>query len=291
VAVAEIEGKLGLGLHQRVVAAAHHDLGAGLGVELLGRHALRLGALGACLGRIGGILEIGRMHALDMERVHAVLMPELPVRIDLEILSARHDGHGNFGLVDDVVDVFLGARQIVRQRHRVGVEVDEPEASILFEARHMHEAAAVVLVAFGIGALLWNAAQAAVGAEHPAVIEALKYARFAGLLPADAAAAMGAEIVEDADLSTRVTVEDEVAAGDCAGDERARLSQFAVMAAVEPAALEDLLVLEVEHILIGEDAARNLEGSGILIHPHLKRRSDVLVHGGSSGASGNSNET
>ena len=280
VAVAEIEGKLGLGLHQGVVAAPHHDFGAGLGVEFRGRHALRVRALGAGLGGVGGVFEIGRMHAVDMERVHAVLVPELPVGIDLEILAARHDRHGDFGLVDDVVDVFLGASQIVRQRHRVGVEADEPEAAILLEARHVHEAAAVVLVAFRIGALLRDHAQAAVRAEHPAVIEALEHARLAGLLPADAAAAMRAEIVEDVDLAARVAIENEVATGDRAGEKRSRLGQFAVMAEIEPAALEYLLVLEIEDVLIGEDAARNLKGSCVLVGPHLKRCSDILVHGG-----------
>ena len=104
--------------------------------------------------------------------------------------------------------------------------------------------AAVILVSLGISALLRNAPQAAVGAENPAVIEALKHAGLAGFLAAYAAAAMGAEIVEDANLPAVVAIEDEIAAGDGAGDERAGLGQFAVVAAIEPAALEDFCLLE-----------------------------------------------
>src|SRR5262249_55252749 len=136
--------------------------------------------------------------------------------------------------------------------------------------------------AFGVGAFLRNATQGAVGAEHPAVIEALKHAGLAGPLPADAAAAMRAEIVEHVDLALGVAIEDEIAAGHGASDERSGLCQLAVMAAVEPAALEDLFVLEVEHVLVGEDAPRDLEGSRRLVHPHFKGCSDVLIHGSSS---------
>ena len=85
-------------------------------------------------------------------------------------------------------------------------------------------------------------------------------------------------------LALRVAIEDEIAARHGAGDERTRLGQFAVMAAVEPAALEDFFILEIEHILVGEDPPRNVKCAGVLVHSHFERRSDVLIHDNSSGS-------
>src|SRR5215203_1226181 len=157
------------------------------------------------------------MHAVHMERIHAVLVPELPIGIDLEILATRQDRHGDFGLVDNVVEIFLGPSQIIGQRHRASVEADEPEPTILLKSRHAHESAAVVLVTFRIGALLRDHTQAAIRAEHPAVIETLEHAGLARLLAADAAAAMRTEIVEYVDVTARIAIENEVTTGNRAG--------------------------------------------------------------------------
>ena len=142
----------------------------------------------------------------------------------------------------------------------------------------MHEPAAVVLVAFGIGAFLRDAAQRTVGVEHPAMIEALEDRGLAGSLAADTAAAMRADVVEHADLARGIAVEDEVAAGHHAGEERTRLRQFGVVPAIEPATLENLLVLHVQDRLVGKHAPRHVEGALRGIVPDFERRSDMLVH-------------
>jgi hypothetical protein len=172
------------------------------------------------------------------------------------LASTRHDGHAGFGLIGDVVEVRLGASEIIRQRDRVGIEIDEPEAAVLLEARHGNETTlAVVLVAVRIGALLWDEAERAVAAKHPAMIETLEDARLAGFLPAHAATAMGAEVVENVHLAGGIAAEDEIASCDGAGQERAALRQLGVVAKVEPALLKNLLVLELEEFRIGEDLA------------------------------------
>ena len=95
---------------------------------------------------------------------------------------------------------------------------DETFVDRFLEPRNRHQAAiAFVAVAGRIGALLRNDAQAAVRAEHPTMIEALEHARLAGLLPAHAPAPVRAEIVEHVNLAGGVAAEDEVAAGDSAG--------------------------------------------------------------------------
>src|SRR5262249_15618055 len=161
--------------------------------------------------------------------------------IDLKRLRAGDDRHADFGLIGDVVEIGLGAGEIINKRHRVGVEVDEPEAAILLEPRHRHEAAlAVVLVAVRIGAFLRDETQCAVPAKHPAMIEALKHARLAGFLSAHAAAAMGAEIIENVNLAGGIAAEDEVTPRNRTGQERAALRQLRVMTKVEPAFLKDL---------------------------------------------------
>src|SRR5262249_48859104 len=96
--------------------------------------------------------------------------------------------------------------------------------------------------------------QAAVRTENPAVIEALEDAGLARLLTADTATAMRAQIIENVDSAACVAIEDEVAACNGPREKRAWFRQFAIMAKVQPAAFEDLLVFEIEDVLVRKDA-------------------------------------
>ncbi len=52
-----------------------------------------------------------------------------------------------------------------------------------------------------------------------------------------------------------------------------------IMTEIEPTVLEDLLVLQLEDVLLGEYPARDLEKSAGLINSHFMRVLDLLVHG------------
>ncbi len=85
---------------------------------------------------IGHEIEPGRMRRRQVIVVDAVLDHQLPVGGDVVFLHAGDDLHlPGRRLVDDEIDVVLGAGEIVGERLRVRVEVHEPEAAILLEPR------------------------------------------------------------------------------------------------------------------------------------------------------------
>ena len=172
--------------------------------------------------------------------VDGVLDHQLPVGRDVVFLHAGDDLHlAGRRLVDDEVDVVLGAGEIVVQRRRVGIEVHEPEAAIVLEARRAAQAELRLVEVLRIGVVARHAVQRAVVAVGPAVIDALEAPRVALALGADERAAMAAGVEQAVDLALPVAAEDHRPAGDPAGTEVAGLLQLGGVADIDPAAAED----------------------------------------------------
>ncbi len=77
-------------------------------------------------------------------------------------------------LVDDEIDVVLGAGEIGRKIDRVGIEIGEIEILVVLEARHRHEALALLVEGRRIGLVARDALDRAVGVVGPAVIDAVE---------------------------------------------------------------------------------------------------------------------
>ena len=218
-----------------------------------------------------------------MEGVDAVLGQKLPVGVDDVLLAAAHDLHLGFALVGDQVDIFLGARQVVAERHGIAVEIDEPEIAVAFEPRHLHEvgaAAAVVLLA--VVALLEARGKAAVHVERPAVIEAAERQRIALLFAHHHRAAVRAGVEEGVHGPAAIAVEDELAAADGAGDEVAVVADLRAMAEIEPAPVEDLPPLLLEHLFVGKGAPGDAEQVPLAIlddHVRIGQGQSRIRHG------------
>ncbi len=141
------------------------------------------------------------------------------------------------------------------QRQRVHVERAEDEAAIRFDARHLRE---IVFRVAQIGRVAFRpgyAAQSAVVEKIPAVIRALK--RFAvALVPAaQGGAAMGAAIVQRADLAFGVAHDDQRPQAEPAGDEIVDVGDLALVRQIGPGAAENVGHLGFENRRIGVDQA------------------------------------
>src|SRR5262249_24566752 len=140
------------------------------------------------------------------------------------------------------------------------IERDEAEARVVAEARHRREVAdAGLAMPGGIALLAGLALQPAVAAAHPAVVEALEHPGVAALLAAHGRAAVRPGVEERVQLALPGGCEQDVAPRDRPGDEVARLRELGLVAQVEPAAVEELLVFALHHAAVDEGVARNLE--------------------------------
>ena len=173
--------------------------------------------------------------------VDAVLHHQLPTGGDVVFLHAGDDLHlPRRRLIDDEVDVVLGAAEIVGERIGIGVEAHEPEAAILLEPPWSPQAVGGFVEALGIGVRARHAHQPPVVAVGPAVVDALEAAPVALALSAHNGAAVAAGIEQAVELPRLIAAEDHRPAGDLARAEIAGPLQLGGMAGINPAAAENL---------------------------------------------------
>ena len=188
--------------------------------------------------------------------VEAVLHQQLPVGTDVVLLRAVDDLHAaGRRLLEHEVDVFARRPQVFRQRHGIGVEIQEHEAAVGLDARRLHQPELRAIEARRVGALPGHGIEPAVAVVGPAVIEAGVARRVTARLAAHHRAAMAAAVEEDAELVLAVAAEDERPAAHGAGAEVAGGAHLGFMAHVQPAALEDALLLGGEDRRLDERRA------------------------------------
>ena len=120
-------------------------------------------------------------------------------------------------MVDDEIDVVGGLAEIVPQRGGCGIEIEEPEIAVGFEARRRGQAEGGLVERFGIGVGARHGDELAVIAVAPAVIDAVEAARIAAALGADDGTAVAAGVEEATDRAFGVAAEDHRPGGDAAG--------------------------------------------------------------------------
>ena len=236
----------------------------------------------ACAQVVGGIhqnIEVARMRRHRMIAVDAVLGQQLPIGADRIFLAACHDRHATLGLIADDVEILPGVTEILVERNDVCIEGNEIEVAIAFVARHgLHVRSAAALEVLGIGFFARLASQLSVGAERPAVIEALERLGVALALAADLGAAVRASVQQGTKPPLHVTCEQNIAARNRASDEVAGFRQFRGMAEIQPATVEDFFLLRLEDLVIDEVAACDLEDA--LCRIYQQRRPGVVrAHG------------
>ena len=171
-------------------------------------------------------------------------------------------------LVDDQVDVLLRAGEVVVQALDLGVEGEEPEAAVLLEPRRPAEPEVALVEVLAVAVLVGQAAQLAVPAEGPGVVEALEALGVAAVLPAHPRAAVGAGVVEAAHLAVVAALEDHRPARHVAAHVVAVVLDLGVVGHVEPGAVEDPLLLELVDLLRGHRLAQHLEPAALDVLDH-----------------------
>ena len=192
--------------------------------------------------------------------VDRILSEQLPVGAHGIFLRAADDGHAGLGLVGDDVEIFLHWAEIAVEAHGVLVETDEIEIAMALETRDLlHVRRAALLEVGRIGGFAGLAAQRAVEAEYPAVVEALEGLRVAMLLAANLRAAVRAGVEHCAQGPLGIAREQDAAAADLAGNEIAGLGQLRAVAEIEPAFIEDADTFGLQELGIHKCLARDLE--------------------------------
>lgn len=154
------------------------------------------------------------------------------------------------------------------EREHVVVEAAEQEAAVPREPRDLRHVVAAadverVRVTRPVGIL--DLQQGPVVAERPAVERARQGHPVVGLAPADHGAAVCARIDQAVQVAVLVAGDDDGLAADVGGEVVARIRHLALVGEVDPVALEDVLHLEFEDVLVGEDAPVGPEHAGVRV--------------------------
>src|SRR5262245_10372333 len=198
--------------------------------------------------------------------IEAVFREELPVGADVVILHALDHLHlAGRRLVHDEIDVFLRACEVVLQRYRIRVEVEEDEAAIGCDVRRLLEPEIALPEARRKSIRAGHAVELAVAVVAPAVIEAGVVLRITFRLAAHGSAAVAAGVEEDANPALAVAAEDNGTLADDAGLEIPRLPQLRLVADVDPADVEDTPPLELEYPRIHHRRAVDLKALGFRV--------------------------
>ena len=192
--------------------------------------------------------------------VDTVLGQQLPVGADRVLLPALDDRHARSAVAGDQVQDFLGAGQVIAERHHARVKADEAETRMAVEARRGHHVAqAALLVAGAVRLFAGLALELAVAAKDPAVIEALEHPAVALGFAADRGAAVWAGVHQRVQRSLRIAREQDVAARHGARQEVAGLGQFRLVTQVQPALVEHGFVFALHHAAVDEGPACDLK--------------------------------
>jgi hypothetical protein len=190
-----------------------------------------------------------------------VLEDDLPVRLDHVVDAVR-----DLALLERVRRHLRRDRlDGIREIGRVVGEVHEDQAGDVVE-RHRKQPE---LGAVDLELALRRRDQLAVEIVGPAVIGADELAGMAMLVVADARAAMAAEIVEGADLAVLAAHHDDHLRADPPGEVVAALWDRAGVAGEQPAAVEDVAQVRLEHLGRGVEGA--LERAAPIVPLHEAR--------------------
>ena len=223
------------------------------------------------------------MQRLHMQDVGAVLGQHLPVGAGTVLLDLANHLHALHGLVHHDVDVLARIAEVIVKAHRIGVEIQEPEASVRLEARHRHHVVGAGGVEVGgVGLGLRDADRLAGVLESPAVVDAAEQLGTALLLARDLRAAMGADVEEAPHRPGLVAQEDDGPPGNGAGEEVVGLGELRIVPDEQPALGEDFLHLRGMQGRIGVRSARNAEPPLAFVDAdrRVRVRALVVVHYG-----------
>src|SRR5580704_19130747 len=189
------------------------------------------------------------MGDVEVIAVVAVLADQLVVRLDFVLVAAAYDFHPDARLIRDGIEHRTGVLQIVIERNRIGVEIDEIETCAFVDARDAHQ---IVETAFveplsvaEARMLVKKLAGALVG---PAVIGADEACAIAARFAAYRRSAVPARIEERVDPAVDVAIENELPVHDLADDEVALVWNLGLMPKDDPRAMQDAAPLFLEDL-------------------------------------------
>ena len=213
-------------------------------------------AVGAAPAGGGGVVPV---HRRDVVAVGAVFGLQLPVAVEGICRSTAQHLEPVGRLVDDHVDDLGGFPQVLGQRHHVGVDAAEQEAAVVLEgAQLLHVVAAFAVEArriAGVGGVVLDLQQLAAVVEGPAVEGAGEVGAVALLVPAQDRAAVRAGVGQRVELALLVARDHHRLAPDVDAQVVVDVGDLALVGQVDPVALEDVLHLEIEQLLVGEGGA------------------------------------
>src|SRR5690606_5463460 len=155
--------------------------------------------------------------------------------------------------------------EVILERLDVRIEAAEQETAVALETSDLPQVVAAVGVELlgvaGVAGIL-DLQQLSVVAECPAVEGAREGRAVVGLATAQHRTAVAARVDQAVQLAFLVAADDDGLAADVRGEVVTDVRDLALVGEVDPVALEDVLHLEFEDLLVGEDVTADLVPPG-----------------------------
>src|SRR5262245_56362966 len=196
----------------------------------------------------------------QMVNVNCVLHQQLPVRAHGIFVSAGQNRAPGFILVEDHVEILARAREIVFEALGLPAEAGKKPPAVALST-HLIEPHLRALEARPVRVLAGNAVQPALVVVAPIVVEANECLGVAFGMAAYHGAAVPAAVVKQTNSSVAAAHDDERPSADTAREEVARLRHFALVARIEPGAIENAALLAFEQIRVAINPGAEAENS------------------------------
>ncbi len=191
-----------------------------------------------------GVLEKGGVERPHVVAVQTVKRKHFPVCPDAILLRARNHAPTLLRLVENEIDVILGVAEISDKVLDSRMKAYEIKPAIVVDSRRRDKPHRLLAKTRAVTRLIRHTDQIAMVVERPRVIEALEKLGVALVEAADIGAPVGAAIVKHPHAPVAAAHPKERLAGHRSTAEVARVGNLGVVTDIEPAALENVGLLQ-----------------------------------------------
>ena len=179
-----------------------------------------------------------------MVAIQAVERKHFPIGLDAVLLGARNNPPAFLRLIKNEIDVFLRVSQIRDKILDVAIEAHEVKAAIVVDSWRRRQAHRFLVKTFAITRLIRHADELALVVESPGMIKALEKFGVALVEPTDIGAPVGATVVKDSRAAVAAAHPKERLTGHRPATKVAGIGNLGFVAEINPAALENVFVLQ-----------------------------------------------
>src|SRR5437870_1686893 len=179
-----------------------------------------------------------------MVAIQAIQRKHFPIRPDAVLLRARDNTPAFLGLIENEIDVFLRVSQIRDEILDIAIKAHEVKPAIVVDSWRRGQTHRLLVKTFAVSRLIRHADKIPLVVESPGVIKALEKFGVALVDATDVGAPMGAAVIKYSHSRVAAAHPKERLAGHRPAPKVAGVGKLRFVTEIEPAALENVCLLQ-----------------------------------------------